>query len=75
MNAAYLSFEYVVLLAERVRWLQEENAGIIDEKELESFLYAIARVMFLTSRPSCIYPLHSPFSWLIKILMCGKLCK
>lgn len=42
MNAAYLSFEYVVLLAERVRWLQEENAGIIDEKELESFLYAIA---------------------------------
>ncbi|WP_137490437.1 J domain-containing protein, partial [Escherichia coli] len=43
MNTAHLSFEYVVLLAERLRWLQEENTGEIDEEELESFLYAIAK--------------------------------
>ncbi len=27
MNTAHLSFECVVLLAERLRWLQEENTG------------------------------------------------
>ncbi|STL42912.1 DnaJ-class chaperone [Escherichia coli] len=43
MNTAHLSFECVVLLAERLRWLQEENVGEIDEEELESFLYAIAK--------------------------------
>ncbi|MEB7873179.1 J domain-containing protein [Escherichia coli] len=43
MNTAHLSFECVVLLAERLRWLQEENTGEIDEEELESFLYAIAK--------------------------------
>ncbi len=32
-----------MLLAERLRWLQEENVGEIDEEELESFLYAIAK--------------------------------
>ncbi|STJ12628.1 DnaJ-class chaperone [Escherichia coli] len=32
-----------MLLAERLRWLQEENTGEIDEEELESFLYAIAK--------------------------------
>lgn len=57
MNTAHLSFECVVLLAERLRWLQEENTGEIDEEELESFLYAIAKGMFLTSRPFCICPL------------------
>ncbi|HAH6408012.1 TPA: J domain-containing protein, partial [Escherichia coli] len=34
MNTAHLSFECVVLLAERLRWLQEENVGEIDEEEL-----------------------------------------
>lgn len=43
MNTVHLSFECVVLLAERLRWLQEESTGEIDEEELESFLYAIAK--------------------------------
>lgn len=39
MNTAHLSFECVVLLAERLRWLQEENVS--EQKELDH-TYAIA---------------------------------
>lgn len=46
MNTAHLSFECVVLLAERLRWLQEENTGEIDEEELESFYMPLRRGMF-----------------------------